>query len=72
MEIIMVIIWLISGILNWGLVYAYFSREFPSIYESRTKHIFLTVFGPIALLGSVAFLCEVNGIRDAFKHGFKL
>ena len=53
-------------------MYAYFSREFPSIYESRTKHIFLTVFGPIALLGSVAFLCEVNGIRDAFKHGFKL
>ena len=72
MEIIMGIIWLISGILNWGLMYAYFSREYPSIYEARTSHIFFTVLGPMALLGTVAFLCTVNGIRDAFKHGFKL
>lgn len=65
--------WLFCGVISWGLMYAYFSRKWPTLTESRVPHVVLgAIFGPVMLLTGIYFLVSVNGRADTFKYGFKL
>ncbi len=69
---ILIIGWLGAGLLAWGLNYAYFSRKWPELQETRTRHILWMLGGPGSLMGCLFFLAEKNGRRRIFKYGFKL
>lgn len=65
-------IWVVSGVLYWGLMYAYFSRNWPNQCEPRMQYIAIACLGPFALAAGILALIHFNGLRNAFKYGFKL
>jgi hypothetical protein len=70
--LIIAFLWLASGVLQWGLMYAYFTRKYPNLPEARTSHIWFAFTGPMALLSALACLLKFNGFKKAFMYGFKL
>ncbi len=59
--IIFIIIWLICGILAFGLDFAYWQRAYPTLaklnYKRDLFHAFIAfLFGPIGLLTQALFL----------------
>jgi len=61
--------WLLCGILNYGLMFAYWQREFPSLaedaYEEDRMHSLVSsLAGPCALIA-----CLYH--TEFGKHGFK-
>ena len=72
MSIFLIVAWITAGFLDYGLMYAYFSRRFPSIYQSRAHHIRMGILGPISLVGGLTILILENGLKHAFRYGFKL
>ena len=72
MSIFLIVVWIIAGFLDYGLMYAFFSRRFPSIYQSRAYHIRMGILGPISLAGGIATLILENGVKHVFRYGFKL
>ena len=66
------IMWFICGVIQWGLLHAYFSREHAELCDTRTHHIVRGLFGLIALIAVLAFLSEKNGFKKLFMYGFKL
>jgi len=69
MNIILILFcWVICGILNYGLLFAYLQKEYPTIakmdyVEDRRGALIVSLFGPIALI--------VVTMMDGNKHGFK-
>jgi hypothetical protein len=66
---ILLFVWLACGIVNYGLMFAYFQRKFPSIADEQywsdvTFATTAVVTGPICLLASLV-VCE------PFRYGFK-
>ncbi len=65
---IFVILWIICGIIHYGLWFAHFQRSYPNIAKNRYKTDMMigaitTLLGPIAL--SATLLCGF------YKQGFK-
>ena len=67
--LLVLIIWLICGILTYGITFAYMQEEYPLVAEigyeaDRNFAILLGICGPIGLL--------VSFFRSGFaKHGLK-
>lgn len=71
--IIFVVVWLFCGVISWGLMYAFFSRKWPTLPESRVSHVVTgAIFGPVSLGSAIIWLAAKNGVTGAFKYGFKL
>ena len=59
MEIILtvVVLWLVCGVIGYGLTLAYFQSEYPCLRDSSDVSIsvFVGVMGPCGLLGFLMF-----------------
>jgi hypothetical protein len=71
-DFIVVIMWLACGVIQWGLMYAFFTGKYQNMPESRVSHIFLILSGPMGLLAALSTLWIHNGFKKAFMYGFKL
>ena len=69
---IFVISYIVCGVIAYGLSYAYFKREYPTLPESKLENITLIPFGYISLIVILHFLWQENGPKNIFKYGFKL
>jgi hypothetical protein len=63
-------VWIVCSVLSYGISYAFFSKEFPTLYEPRLPNIVFSLLGPMTLIALVIFLLVENGM-GAFKHGLK-
>jgi len=69
---IIIITWVGCGLLNYMMMYAYFSKKWQYLYEPRTQHIITAFLGPITLLAGIFYLINNNGLKNTFKYGLKL
>lgn len=65
---ILIIFWVICGIIDYGICFAYFQRAYPRVSEERyTEDMLVAILaffmGPIGLLASL--------FMGFYKHGFK-
>jgi hypothetical protein len=66
-----VLLWLLCGIINYGMMFAYWQRNFPAGAEKEYskdmfREIVISLFGPIALLSGSVFL-----LSNPKWYGFK-
>ena len=60
--------WLACGVIDYGLIFAYFQREYPSLAEEDyCKHIFNALLGIPFGLAALLSSCTLG----YYKHGFK-
>lgn len=64
----LIVFWLICSVIQYGVWFGFFQREFPTIadksyHNDKMRAIISALLGPIGLFAS--FLCGF------FKHGFK-
>ena len=68
---IIILGWLLCSFLAYGIMFAYFQREFPTLAEEGYRHdmgtslLIARVFGPLALL---VYFC----LSGFCEHGFKI
>ena len=67
---LIIIGWIACGVLHYGMDFAYFQRQYPTLARKDHRRDRLTAFlqslvGPIALIGEVLFLWNKP------KHGLK-
>ena len=63
--------WIVCGVLSYGLSYAHFVGEYPTLKTSRASHLLVSLLGPLSLLSWALTFVSVDGWRKAFKHGLK-
>lgn len=63
------LVWIISGILSYGIGFAYSQRHYPSVAKEEYKHDLIyallvgLVFGPVGLVMEL--------LLKQYKHGLK-
>ena len=67
-QLLLVGIWIICGIIHYGISLAFYQREWPSIAEETYNRdvsmvFFMSLFGPIALLAAL--------LNKEVGHGIK-
>lgn len=73
----LIIVWIICGVISYGINFAYYQRKWPSIAQEgyREDMIFcagISLLGPANLLGSIVLFWHRNGFRHIFMYGFKI
>ncbi len=66
--------WIVCGIIEHGLMYAFYQREFPLLAEQTRLNDFWFTFcigslGPLGLAAALIFLIKEGALP---KHGFML
>lgn len=69
-----IIVWIVCGVLHYGLNFAYFQRRFPTLDEDEHKSdkkdaLLFSIGGPITLISFIIFLR--NGGNKISDYGFK-
>lgn len=69
---IVILIWIVCGVLNYGLMMAYWQKKYPGIAKEnylsdRTEALIQILGGPICLISLTFFRA---GRGAAFKYGF--
>ena len=62
------VIWILCGILNYGFVFAYFQKEYPSLAEKNYQKdlwfaLTLIPFGMMSLLVTIICKYYIHGIK---------
>lgn len=68
--LILAAVWVVCGVLAYGLILGYFRREYPTASRARTHWVIAfwpSLSGPVALIAAVIFLL---GTEARFRHGF--
>jgi len=68
MLILLLAVWVICGVLEYGLCFGFFQREYPILAEEdrgddKRRAFIAAMSGPIGLLSSL--------LLGHYKHGFK-
>ena len=71
-----VLFYVASGIVGYGLTFAVFQGEFPNIADEmrdddRQKAMLVGICGPFGLLGVVSGIWQQRGFRAVYRHGLK-
>lgn len=69
-EVIFTLMWLISGVLTYGILFAFFQRRYPLISERDYKIDMTISFAMGLLLGPVGLGCVLIAVKYN-KHGPK-
>lgn len=70
MIIFLISFWVVSGVLSYGMMFAYWQRAYPMLaedfyWEDVASCFFTSLLGPIALLADIVFL--IYGSRRGFQ-----
>jgi len=73
---IIAVIWVVCGILNYGIMFAYFERRFPTVADrcyKRTKSACwaTSLGGPVGLAGGLLFLLSNKIQGEQTFYGFQ-
>jgi len=62
-------VWVVCGLLQYGIVLAFYQKEFPSDAQSRAREdqifaFFMSLFGPLSLIAAL--------LKGMYRHGMQL
>ena len=69
---IIILFWLLMGLLGYLLIYAYFTRKYPSFHYDRRDFLYFIIFGIPNLVAVILILIGDNGFFHIFKYGIKI
>ena len=73
---LLIILYIIGGVLTYGLNFAYMQKEFPTLAKEhknkdRIESIILGLLWPIGLFAIILMIIESDKFKEVFKHGLK-
>ncbi len=75
MNTLLILIWVVCSVADYGFNFAYFQREYPTIAEEHYKEDIImcaitSLAGPASLIGTI-LMWIIRGKFPLFKHGIK-